>query len=679
MICRLAFAFTVAFLTPAVARAAESFASLAEGPFASLESSVGTWSAVERRAVIHPGRARAGRPHDGRQGLRLLGGDGCAVDLTLHTPLDRDTIIVFRAERWTADDPCAFTVEAADADGEYRPVLDCGGLRVDTVPTPVAAPLPAGTARVRFRATTPPDRGVFIDDVALVPDGPMRLAGIDVVQPVTPALAGRTRNPVLGIRVRTTGSRKPLSVEGITLSLADTTRCADVAQVAVFRGGPEPGDPLGEQIGAAVPSDGPAVFAIRGDVTLVPGDDWFWVTVSLHGTADIDGLVDAAVTGVRISGSDVAVADGGPPGAQRIGVVVRGRGEDGSDVYRIPGLVRTNAGSLVASYDVRYRGAPDLPADIDVGISRSTDGGRTWEPMRVVLDMGRDPAFAFDGVGDPCVFVDRGTGRIHVAAVWSHGARAWKGSGPGLSPDETGQLVMAWSDDDGRTWSQPRNLTRELKDPAWRYLLAGPGAGITTRDGTLVFPAQFKDATDVPHSTLVWSKDHGSTWNIGTGAAPDTTEAQVAELADGALMLNCRGDRRARIVAVTHDLGATWKRHAGDHAVLPESGCMASLLALDDSDAGRRLLFSNPAVTSGRHSMTVKVSADEGRTWPAALAMLYDVRPGFGYSCLAPVDDGRVGVLYEGLGELYFLRLSAAESRAGPWAADQQGRVCPDP
>src|SRR5690606_31968120 len=136
--------------------------------------------------------------------------------------------------------------------------------------------------------------------------------------------------------------------------------------------------------------------------------------------------------------------------------------------YRIPGMVRTKAGTLIAVYDIRYRHSGDLPADVDVGAQRSTDGGQTWEKMRVAMDMGSDPAHGYDGVGDPAILVDEVTGRIWIAALWSHGNRAWNGSGPGLKPDETGQFMLSYSDDDGKSWSKPRNITEETKDPAWR-------------------------------------------------------------------------------------------------------------------------------------------------------------------------------------------------------------------
>ena len=648
-----------AALLVSAARAAESFEEVAEGPVTTLATGVGRWQAEAGNAEI-----RASHAHAGRQSLRILGGDPRCIELVLPGPTARPSTLGFWAERWTRVDPFAFTIEAAAATGPFRQVRDAGDVRIGGFLTRVEAQLPAGTARLRFRCTSP--AGVMIDDVEIVEDGPATLAGVTVFQPVAPVLVRKPLNPVLGLDLRVVGTEAPLVLEGVTLALDGTTHPADVAEVSVVRGGPAPTDPLGEALGAARPRDAEPV-SIAGRMPLAPGDNWIWVTVRLADSADIDGRIDAAVTRVVVSGRTVEVPDGAPRGSQRMGVALRLRHEDGSDTYRIPGLVRTNAGSLVAAYDVRYRGGADLPADIDVGTSRSTDGGRTWEPMRIALDMGRDPAFAFDGVGDPCIFVDRETGRVWVAALWSHGKRGWNGSGPGMAPEETGQLVTAWSDDDGRTWSKPRNLTPQLKDPAWRLLLAGPGTGITTRDGTLVFPGQFKDAHNVPHSTLVWSKDRGTTWHVGTGVKDRTTESQLVELGDGAIMINCRDDRGgARTVATTRDLGATWTLHPTDRSALPESVCQASLLALDVPGVGRRLLFSNPATTAGRHSMTLKVSADDGLTWPEERFTLYDRRNGLGYSCLAPVDERHVGVLYEGLAELYFLRLPLAEALGAP-------------
>src|SRR6185436_14218584 len=100
------------------------------------------------------------------------------------------------------------------------------------------------------------------------------------------------------------------------------------------------------------------------------------------------------------------------------------------------------------------------------------------------------------------------------------------------------------SDDDGTTWSAPINITRHVKRPEWRLCFQGPGRGIQLRDGTLIFPAQFKDTNNVPHSSFIYSTDHGQTWKSSPPAIADgkpwTTEAQIAELPDGKLLLSMR-------------------------------------------------------------------------------------------------------------------------------------------
>ncbi len=369
----------------------------------------------------------------------------------------------------------------------------------------------------------------------------------------------------------------------------------------------------------------------------------------------------------------------------RPALLLRAAGQDKTDTYRIPGLVTTNNGTLIAVYDNRYNNSKDLQEDIDIGMSRSTDGGQTWQPMKVIMDMGEygGRSQQLNGIGDPCVLYDHKTNTIWVAALWMSGSAPdqmlWWASKPGLKPEETGQFVLVKSTDDGLTWSQPINITEQIKNPAWQLLLQGPGRGITMTDGTLVFPAQFKADLGTKsldggqytcHSTIVYSKDQGKTWKIGTGAKSNTTEAQVVELADGSLMLNMRDDRNrkdkgetnGRAVAVTNDLGKTWGVHPSSNSALPESNCMASIISADLEINGKIqqvLFFSNPNSKTERTNMTIKASLDGGLSWPYQVAL--NSESGYGYSCMSLVDKHTIGIVYEGVKELYFQEIKVSE------------------
>ena len=371
----------------------------------------------------------------------------------------------------------------------------------------------------------------------------------------------------------------------------------------------------------------------------------------------LTATLTATVTSAKADGKSIAVENSEPtPVTRRMGVGVRHAGDDDATAYRIPGLVTSNSGTLLAVYDVRYNNSADLQEWVDIGLSRSTDGGQTWEPMRHVMrfdEFGGLPR-AQNGVGDPAILVDKNTGTIWTVAAWTHGmgnGRAWSNSEQGMDIRKTAQLVMARSDDDGRTWSQPVNVTGQVKDPSWYFLLQGPGSGITMDDGTLVFASQYIGADRIPNAGIIYSRDHGKTWAMHTHARTNTTEAQVAEITPGVLMLNMRDNRGgSRAVGTTTDLGRTWKEHESSRTALPEPVCQASLLNVKAADnvLGRDvLLFSNPDSTRERRDITIKASLDGGATWLESDRLLLDEDPGWGYSCLSMIDRHTVGILYE--------------------------------
>ncbi len=338
----------------------------------------------------------------------------------------------------------------------------------------------------------------------------------------------------------------------------------------------------------------------------------------------------------------------------RAAIKVRSGGDDGVAAYRIPGIVTSKKGTLIATYDIRHNSSFDLQEDIDVGISRSLDGGLSWEPMITAMDMGTYGGLSEsrNGIGDPCILLDEGSGDIILFAAWAHGGNpgqaAWWSAGDGMGPETTPQLMMSRSTDDGVSWSAPVSITPQVKRPEWFFTFQGPGRGITASDGTLVVPFQHQDIGRMPYSGLIYSKDGGKSWNMHDSPVENTTESQVAEVAPGVLMLNMRNNlRTGRRVFITRDYGKTWEKHPSD-CTLEEPVCMAGLLnvpAAQNSLGKDLLFFSNPADKNGRCNITIRLSLDGGESWPSKV--LLDEGTGWGYSCLTMIDKNTLGILYE--------------------------------
>jgi len=642
----------------------ESFEKFSVGELTRYKTAEGRWAADKGHAAIHLGNSR-----NGKQSLRIMAGSNRQVQLHLAKPAAASTLLTFWAERWTKRAPFEFRIHAKSGSGWKQIYMGDRAIKVGGFHTQVEVNLPANTTVLRFTSATPKGSGVLIDDVSIAPAKPMKVTHVTTEQPVIPALIRKKNNPVIALKITTEGRLSPKSLTRVKLNLEGTTQLKDIKSLQLIQhtGKGQPSEGTAFAAASPAPTTFPGSFSFSGNAELKSGENYFWLCVELNDNASLDREIDASILEIAIDGK-VAFTPSplSPKGGQRIGYAVRQRGDDGSKAFRIPGLATTNKGTLIGVYDVRYRTGGDLPGDIDVGMSRSTDGGQTWEKMKVIMDMGNDPKWRYDGIGDPAVLVDKSNNRIWVGATWSHGNRSWRGSGQGMKPEETGQVMLVYSDDDGLTWSKPINITSQVKtNPDWHFVLHGPGAGITMKDGTLVFPAQYQDESKhpdgrkkaYPFSTIMWSKDNGKTWKLGTGIKGNTTEAQVVELADGSLMLNCRDNRGgSRTIGITKDLGKTWTMHPTDRKALQDPVCMASLLRVDHHKHGTLFIFSNPNTKRGRHNMTIKVSKDEGMTWPEKFHSLYDSRNGSGYSCLAPVGKDHVGVYYEGPHEIYYLR-----------------------
>lgn len=485
-----------------------------------------------------------------------------------------------------------------------------------------------------------------------------------------PALVRNEHNELLRVVVKLDRG-KEVRVTSLTFTLERTDDPGDLDALELFSTGDKPDFSPAAALGPCQPPA--ATLTFRVDKTLRPGANVFWLSCRLKPSADLGHKIDAACTAIETTAGKLAPRDESPGVRKRIGVALRRRGDDGVHTYRIPALATTPKGTLLCAYDMRRRASRDLQEDIDTGLSLSTDGGRTWEPPRVIMDMGTYGGLPQEqnGCSDPGIIVDQQTGETFCFAVWmwgKPGKHQWRGDGsePGYEIGRSAQFLMVRSKDDGRTWSKPENLTRKLKKEAWWLLAPSPQQGICLGDGTLVMPVEGRDEKGIPFATIMTSRDHGENWSVGEPSFRGGSECQAAQLGDGSIMLNMRNDRdRFRAVFVTGDLGKTWRPHQTNRNTLIEPNCNGSLYRVDYLDKAEKkhvLLFVNPHTQKGRTHHTIQVSFDDGRTWPEKYHLLLDEGRGAGYPSISRVDDQHVGIVYEGSqANLVFERVSLRE------------------
>jgi sialidase-1 len=324
-------------------------------------------------------------------------------------------------------------------------------------------------------------------------------------------------------------------------------------------------------------------------------------------------------------------------------------GRDGYHTYRIPSLLVTKNGALLAFCEGRKSSRRDS-GDIDLLLKRSEDGGKTWGEQQIVWDDGANTC------GNPCPVVDQDSGTIWLLVTWNHGQDN-EGEIKNNTGKDTRRVFVSRSDDDGRTWTKPVEITGTTKRPDWRWYATGPGVGIQLQKGPwkgrLVIPCDHSVASSASNprgynSHIIISDDHGETWRLGGTITPKVNECQVVELVDGRLMMNMRNydrSQRTRAIATSTDGGITWSEVTHDPALI-EPICQASFIRYSWPSATdkSRLLFSNPASADKRVKMTVRLSFDEAKTWPVSK----QIHSGpSAYSCLAALPNGDIACLYE--------------------------------
>ena len=267
-------------------------------------------------------------------------------------------------------------------------------------------------------------------------------------------------------------------------------------------------------------------------------------------------------------------------------------GDNGYQCFRIPAMVTTPKGTLLAFAEARRKGCNDA-GDIDLVLKRSKDGGKTWSEMSIVWDD------ADNTCGNPAPVVDQKTGNIVLLSTWNLGSDHEKQIIDQISKD-TRRIFVLSSSDDGVSWSKASEITSDVKLPNWTWYATGPCNGIQMQSkkyrGRLVIPCDHIEANTKKYfSHSIYSDDGGQTWKLGgTTPSDQVNECSVAELPKGTLMLNMRNytSVRVRQVAMSKDGGVTWSELQRDTTLI-EPVCQASLLWYGKKGRKPFLAFSN--------------------------------------------------------------------------------------
>ena len=298
--------------------------------------------------------------------------------------------------------------------------------------------------------------------------------------------------------------------------------------------------------------------------------------------------------------------------------------------YRIPSIVTTDKGTLIAAVDERVMSCNDLKSnrDINIVIRTSNDEGKSWSSINRLVD------YPFgESASDPSMIFDKKTKQIYLFYNYMN-----------LEKDkDVYYLKYITSLDNGKTWSQPIDITDQISKPEWKndFKFITSGRGFQTKDGALLHCL-----VNLQNGTHVFgSNDHGKTWYIAEAPISLGDESKIVELNDGSWLVNSRVNNKGiRYSHISKNQGKSWTTRPEINLIDP--GCNASLVKYDYGNYinSNLLLLSNINNQSTREEIVIRYSLNGGETWSEP-RIIY--AGSAAYSSMTVLNNGEIGLLFE--------------------------------
>lgn len=439
------------------------------------------------------------------------------------------------------------------------------------------------------------------------------------------------------------------SFKNINLDLTGTTNLEDITSIKVYMTDNNAFDTRNVSgatlLGSCTASGETVECELSGTAS---GTKYIWVTFDVAENANEGNLVSIKAT--QIDGKAV----NNQTTASREILLTRkllfAPGDYSSKNYRIPALITSWDGSIVAVTDKRKNNQGDIPEDIDVIAKRSTDNGKTWsEPITIAQGTGKG-----NGFGDAAIVKTNTENELLCMFIGGQGLGA-------STPSDRIKTYVSRSKDNGQTWSTPQDISNQIfagERSNWFASFCAAGNGLKTRNGVLMFVAAMRhDKTATLYNHVVYSNDNGETWNVSNCAMMGGDEAKVVELNDGKILMSIRRQSKgARYYNISNNVpskteAVDWTQKntttVDSWSDMIEPNCNGDIVRYTSTIDGYdkdRILHTVPNHNTNRENVTIFLSYDEAKTWRIKKTIC---KTGSAYSSIAILEDGTIGVYIE--------------------------------